>query len=154
MFPVTVTLNNQEELSRVLAALNVPEEDRQLPLTEQPVTTQEQSEKEEKAATKKAASAQKQEKPVIEQPTAMEGTETAAPNEKAQSGEDESQQPEASRDEANDLIRQLARSGGRDKAVSILARFDAKRASDIKDGDISEFCAAVRATLEATGAEA
>ena len=123
MFPVTVTLHNADQLRAVMSALGTPE------------TTTTKAETEKKSENKPAAS------------TASASTQTtaaasAAPAAKAN---DSANNAVMSVEDRANTIKGLAANGKRDAVVARLAKYGAKKGSEVKDADLPAFDAELKA---------
>lgn len=126
MFPVTITLQNHDQLSAVIAALGNPSA----------AVTQ---------AKPKAETAKKSETAAASTTTAATQTTAAASDVQEKKVEESAKPAVMSLDERAALIKNLAGNGKREEVVALLGKYGAKKGSEVKDADLPAFDAELKA---------
>lgn len=148
MFPMTVTINTMTEFEALMAALGVGKQDK--PKAEKPA----KGEKPTPTAAKAADQAPVSDNNSVSStpvPPVSSPAEAAAPAEKP-APEAVAAAPVAESvtyETAAKAVTSLAQKKGRDAAVAILARFDAKKLPDVKPAQYAELMAACTEALGA-----
>ena len=142
MFPITVTIQNIDELRAVMSALGVADAQASAETTKATDETTTEAPAEAPTAEAPTTEAPAAEAPTTEAPAAEAPT-TEAPTTEAPAAEAPAAAP-SYQDAANAIMR-LARARGRDAAVAVLAKFGAGKLPDVKP----EHFAAVIAACEA-----
>lgn len=126
MFPITLTINTQEELTAVLAALG----------PQQPAAKP--------AKVEKPAPAPVKEEPKVEAPK----PEPASSAPEAVASSTPADAPSRTVDEAKALTMKLVASKGRDAAVALLSKYGVPVAAKLPADKIADFCAEAEEMLQ------
>lgn len=138
MFPMTITISNNNQLQAVLAAMA------------EPAAEQTSVSVKKEAPKDKATNAKKQEVAATTQPTA-EAAVADVQSEKAENSEQsekaEGESP-ATYEDASKAIIALSKAKGRDAAVAVLEKFEAPNLKAVKPEDYAAVITAAKKALE------